>query len=131
MRQLIAVLADIHAIDPTVAAVRPFQPYIRDSYGLPKWVTKPAVWGRAIEIFHGPVIAEDRTFIHRDFYPGNVLWFRRRISGVVDWEAASAISVVPVPISPPNRRRAQPVERRLYGREIGRRATEIAPNGPG
>ena len=89
MRQLITVLADIHAIDASAAAVRPFQPYKQDSYTLPKWVTKPAVWERAIEIFHGPVIDEDRAFIHRDFYPGNVLWFHRSVSGVVDWEAAS------------------------------------------
>ena len=45
---------------------------------MPKWVTKPAVWERLIEIFHEPVIDEDRSFIRRDFYPGNVLWFHRR-----------------------------------------------------
>ena len=32
-----------------------------------------AVWERAIEIFHGPVLDDDRTFIHRDFYPDQVL----------------------------------------------------------
>jgi aminoglycoside phosphotransferase (APT) family kinase protein len=47
------------------------------------------VWERAIEIFQGPVLDMDRTFIHRDFYPGNVLWHRRTASGLVDWEAAS------------------------------------------
>jgi aminoglycoside phosphotransferase (APT) family kinase protein len=89
MRQLIEVLADIHAVDASAVAVRPFQPYPQVSYKLPRWVTKPAVWERAIELFHGPVIDEDRAFIHRDFYPGNVLWSHRRVSGVVDWEAAS------------------------------------------
>jgi hypothetical protein len=52
-------------------------------------VTKPSVWERAIEIFHGPILDDDRTFIHRDFYPGNVLWQRKMVSGLVDWEAAS------------------------------------------
>jgi aminoglycoside phosphotransferase (APT) family kinase protein len=47
------------------------------------------VWERAIEIFHGPILDDDRTFIHRDFYPGNVLWQRKMVSGLVDWEAAS------------------------------------------
>jgi aminoglycoside phosphotransferase (APT) family kinase protein len=90
MRQLIDVLDDVHAIDAAAAReVRPFAVYAQDSYGLPKWVTMPAVWERAIEIFHGPVLDEDRTFIHRDFYPGNVLWQRRAVSGLVDWEAAS------------------------------------------
>ena len=40
-------------------------------------------------MFHGAVPANDHVFIHRDFYPGNVLWNRRHVSGVVDWEAAS------------------------------------------
>ena len=57
---------------------------------LPKWVTKPDVWERAIEIFHGPVLDEDRAFIHRNFHPGNVLWHRRIVTGLVDLESASA-----------------------------------------
>lgn len=31
----------------------------------------------------------DRVFIHRDYHPGNVLWKAGRLSGVVDWQAAS------------------------------------------
>ncbi|MEK7423976.1 MAG: phosphotransferase, partial [Actinomycetota bacterium] len=90
MRQLVDVLADVHDIDAVEASmVRPFSVYAQESYALPKWVTRPAVWERAIEIFHGPVLDDDRTFIHRDFYPGNVLWHRRSVSGLVDWEAAS------------------------------------------
>ncbi|TPW10136.1 MAG: hypothetical protein FD127_3883, partial [Acidimicrobiaceae bacterium] len=90
MRQLVDVLVDVHDIDPATAdGVRPFAVYSQSSYALPKWVTRPAVWERAIEIFHGPVLDDDRTFIHRDFYPGNVLWHRRSVSGLVDWEAAS------------------------------------------
>lgn len=27
-------------------------------------------------------------FIHRDFYPGNVLWARGRCTGIVDWPEA-------------------------------------------
>ena len=90
MRQLVDVLVDIHDIGSSEAAgVRPFTVYAQSSYALPKWATKPAVWERAIEIFRGPVLDDDRTFIHRDFYPGNVLWHRRNVSGLVDWEAAS------------------------------------------
>ena len=89
LHQLVEVLEEIHAVDSTAVKVRPFQRYTQDSYALPEWVTKPAVWERAIEMVHEPVMDEDRTFIHRDFYPGNVLWFHRRISGVVDWEVAS------------------------------------------
>ena len=81
MRQLVEVLVDVHAIDAATAwMVRPFNVYAQQSYALPKWVTKPAMWERAIEVFHGPVPDQDRTFIHRDFYPGNVLWHRRAVS---------------------------------------------------
>jgi aminoglycoside phosphotransferase (APT) family kinase protein len=90
MRQLVDVLVDIHDIDSGEAAgVRPFTVYAQSSYALPKWATKPAVWERAIEIFHGPILDDDRAFIHRDFHPGNVLWHRRTVPGLVDWEAAS------------------------------------------
>jgi len=88
--QLVEVLTDVHSIDPVAAIeVRSFAVYAQESCALPKWATKPAVWERAIEIFHGPVPDQDRTFIHRDFYPGNVLWDRKMVSGLVDWEAAS------------------------------------------
>ena len=90
IRQLVEVLVDVHAVDPAAATmVRPYAVYAQESFALPKWVTKPSVWERAIEIFHGPVLDDDRTFIHRDFYPGNVLWQRKTVSGLVDWEAAS------------------------------------------
>lgn len=36
---------------------------------------------------HGPILEADRCFVHRDFHPGNVLWNRGRITGVVDWES--------------------------------------------
>jgi Ser/Thr protein kinase RdoA (MazF antagonist) len=35
-----------------------------------------------------PSLTSDRVFTHGDFHPGNVLWRRGRISGVVDWSAA-------------------------------------------
>jgi aminoglycoside phosphotransferase (APT) family kinase protein len=89
MHQLVEVLVDVHAVDPAASGVRPFAMYAQESYALPKWVTNPSVWERAIEIFHGPILDDDRTFIHRDFYPGNVLWQRKMVSGLVDWEAAS------------------------------------------
>ena len=47
------------------------------------------MWERAVEVFLGDVPAHDVGFIHRDFHPGNVLWKRRRLTGIVDWQAAS------------------------------------------
>ena len=30
------------------------------------------------------------TLIHRDYHPGNTLWSRRRLTGIVDWTQASS-----------------------------------------
>jgi Ser/Thr protein kinase RdoA (MazF antagonist) len=35
-----------------------------------------------------PLGTSDRVFTHGDFHPGNVLWQRGRISGLVDWSEA-------------------------------------------
>ena len=35
-----------------------------------------------------PSLSSERVFTHGDFHPGNVLWQRGRISGIVDWSAA-------------------------------------------
>ena len=39
-------------------------------------------------LFHRPVPTADIGFVHRDFNPGNVLWVRSRLSGLVDWQWA-------------------------------------------
>jgi Ser/Thr protein kinase RdoA (MazF antagonist) len=35
-----------------------------------------------------PSLSPERVFTHGDFHPGNVLWHRGHLSGVVDWSAA-------------------------------------------
>ena len=35
-----------------------------------------------------PSLSSEHVFTHGDFHPGNVLWHRGRISGIVDWSAA-------------------------------------------
>jgi len=35
-----------------------------------------------------PSLSAEHAFTHGDFHPGNVLWQRGRISGIVDWSAA-------------------------------------------
>jgi len=37
---------------------------------------------------HLPSLTSEHVFTHGDFIPSNVLWYRGRISGVVDWSAA-------------------------------------------
>ena len=86
---LVALAMSIHDLPvPEPGVVRDFAVYPRSSYEPPRWARDRTVWERAIEIFHGPVPGP-RRFIHRDFYPGNLLWRRNRLTGVVDWESAS------------------------------------------
>ena len=87
---LAALLPAIHAAPlPPPEPIPPFTPYPQASYEPPAWVRWPRIWARAVEIYHRPVPEEPRVFLHRDFHPGNVLWQRGRVSGVVDWPRAS------------------------------------------
>ena len=92
-RQFVAAIADaIAALGdvelPCEQAVRTIQRYAQSGYDPPRWSTRSQVWEPAVEIFHQPIPANDVGFVHRDFHPGNLLWFRGRLSGVVDWLAA-------------------------------------------
>ena len=85
---LAAVLPAIHAGDSSHVGLGRYANYEQESYATPKWATKPRVWERAVEVFHGPVLDRQCCFIHRDFHPGNVLWRRSLVTGVVDWQSA-------------------------------------------
>ncbi|WP_206311526.1 aminoglycoside phosphotransferase family protein [Streptomyces sp. DASNCL29] len=90
-RQLVAV----HALRP---AVRPRE-YVAwttaDTVVVPKGADA-AVWAAAIDVIRRPAPPYEGRFLHRDFQPGNVLFdvlpprsAGTRITGVVDWAAAS------------------------------------------
>jgi thiamine kinase-like enzyme len=46
------------------------------------------MWELAAEISRGPAPLLPEVLVHGDFHPGNVLWRRGKVSGVVDWQAA-------------------------------------------
>jgi aminoglycoside phosphotransferase (APT) family kinase protein len=90
-RQLVA----IHAVRP---AERPRE-YVAlttaDTVVTPKGADA-AAWAAAIDVIRRPAPPYEGRFLHRDFQPGNVLFDRPslrapgvRITGVVDWAAAS------------------------------------------
>ncbi|ADB32008.1 aminoglycoside phosphotransferase [Kribbella flavida DSM 17836] len=87
-RQLVA----IHAVRP---AERPRE-YVAlttaDTVVIPEGADR-AVWMAAIDVIRKPAPPYEGRFLHRDFQPGNVLLDVRpvgaRITGVVDWAAAS------------------------------------------
>lgn len=70
---------------PSHAALRTLSTYAHKRYDPPRWTTNPGLRERAVELFHGPMSTSDIGFIHRDFNPGNVLWVRDRMTGLVDW----------------------------------------------
>jgi aminoglycoside phosphotransferase (APT) family kinase protein len=88
LTRLAELLPTIHEADPIGDNVGRYFNYEQQSYAPPKWAAKPMVWEHAIELFHGPVPEQARCFIHRDFHPGNVLWRRGKVAGVVDWQSA-------------------------------------------
>lgn len=90
LRRLAALLPRIHATPvPRSGIIRPFSPEVSASSEPPSWARWPTIWEQAFEIYHGPAPDYAAVFIQRDFHPGNVLWLRGTVTGVVDWQAAS------------------------------------------
>jgi aminoglycoside phosphotransferase (APT) family kinase protein len=90
LRRLAEVLPEIHTSSITAKeGVQPFTPYEPKSWDPPGWLRDQRLWARGLAVFHGPRLDREQVFIHRDYHPGNVLWRRGRVSGVVDWQAAS------------------------------------------
>ena len=88
--ELAGALVAIHDVAlPTAGVVQAYAPFQQSSYEPPAWARDTKVWERAIAIAHEPTIEAPVRFIHRDFHPGNVLWSKSRITGVVDWQHAS------------------------------------------
>lgn len=87
LQRLAQALLQIHAVAPATG-LSPWAPYA-PAEGLvpPPWTAHPRAWQRALELYAGPR-PTGSTFLHRDFHPGNVLWSRHRVSGVVDWVSA-------------------------------------------
>lgn len=89
LAQLAAALPAIHAVDPR-HRVHAYAPYYEPGrVSIPSWSQRPELWERAIEVFATPAPDTETCFIHRDYHPGNTLWSGGRLTGIVDWTAAS------------------------------------------
>ncbi len=89
LRLLASVAASIHAVDASAFA-HPYYPWYEDTLcAAPVGASDPALWERAIEVWHSRMPAYRPRLLHRDFHPGNVLWSS---SGafVVDWANSCA-----------------------------------------
>jgi aminoglycoside phosphotransferase (APT) family kinase protein len=91
-RQLAEALMPVHAIDAGVAArtVPGYRPYYdRGDLLVPVWTRRPKLWERAIELATATAPVAESRFIHRDYHPGNTLWFDEHLTSIVDWTTAS------------------------------------------
>lgn len=91
LRRLAEQLLLIHATpvgEP--ARLRRYRPaYPVQERQPPRWTRHRRAWQRALELYPHPPTAAAPVLLHRDYHPGNVLWFRQAISGVVDWATSS------------------------------------------
>ena len=86
---LAATHAAIRAVAVPPGVLGYYRPWGWDTVTAPPpWSSQPDAWARAIEIVHTGVPETELVLCHRDFHPGNVLWSRGRVSGVVDWTHA-------------------------------------------
>ncbi|MEU7317237.1 aminoglycoside phosphotransferase family protein [Streptomyces sp. NPDC007083] len=88
-------LVEIHAVRPAERPREYEALTTAESVVVPKGADA-AVWDAAIEVLRSPAPPYEGRFLHRDFQPGNVLFdvpparpAAARITGVVDWAAAS------------------------------------------
>ncbi|MEZ5244769.1 MAG: aminoglycoside phosphotransferase family protein [Acidimicrobiales bacterium] len=86
--RLAEVAASIHAIDADQLGHDYFAWYDSEMMTPPPGSSSPELWDRAIEIRRTQLAEYTPTLIHRDFHPGNVMWLRGQLSGVVDWANA-------------------------------------------
>ena len=85
------VLVAIHAVSapPGVELLR-YAPYHEPQrIGSPANSTRPGLWERVADTLDRPRPAGRKTFIHRDYHPGNVLLDGTKVTGVVDWLTAA------------------------------------------
>ena len=82
---LAGLLARVHSVNDSGFEHR-YGPWCRDTSTVPPPACRhPALWEQALEVWRSAEPAYEACFIHRDFHPGNVLWLRRGVAGVVDW----------------------------------------------
>ena len=67
---------------------RYFRWFDRVEVRMPGNATDQSLWEWALGVWSSPPPEFRAVFIHRDFHPGNVLWSRGRVTGIVDWANA-------------------------------------------
>lgn len=88
--RLVEAMALVHEVEPVVEGPPGLNPWLT---GVPPRSIADDLWFERT----WPLIIESRdqlaasggdALVHNDLHPGNTLWSRRRVSGIVDWGAA-------------------------------------------
>ena len=87
LAQMAALLPQLHALQPATAQFPwVYAPYTQPrDIRVPEWAARSQAWAAIIELARGPRPRAPESLIHRDYHPANLLWFRGRITGIVDW----------------------------------------------
>ena len=84
IEQFAEVAIAVHDVVPP-PHMRRYRRYVPPGAEPPPWTTQRRLWERALVVADAADPAASSTgFIHRDHHAGNVLWWRGRVSGVVD-----------------------------------------------
>jgi aminoglycoside phosphotransferase (APT) family kinase protein len=59
-----------------------------DRLAVPVWTEAPGAWAALLDLVLGPEPVSPLVFLHRDFHPGNLLWAKGELVGIVDWPFA-------------------------------------------
>jgi aminoglycoside/choline kinase family phosphotransferase len=82
--RLAETAASIHAVNADDLG-HDYFPWYEDEMTTPPPLTRRrALWELAIDLWRSALPEYQPTFIHRDFHPGNLLWSRTRLTGMVD-----------------------------------------------
>jgi len=90
LRLLATMLYEIHSLRLPLDGRQPYRPYNPNNRGAPPNAGNSKLWLRSQAYLNNTEVPKyQAVLIHRDYHPGNVLWSNGRISGVLDWTAAS------------------------------------------
>ena len=91
LEQLAAALHAIHLVEDDAARALPRYRSWHEPGSMrpPPWIPRGGPWAEAFRVVTQAPPAAAESFIHRDYHPGNTLWARRQLVGVVDWTTGS------------------------------------------
>lgn len=84
--RLAEAAAMVHSVDASGYGHDYFRWYQRETHRpMPDGTDRPELWEAAAEAWRDDMPSLDDGLCHRDFHPGNVLWSRGKLTGIVDW----------------------------------------------